>query len=170
MACRASGCAAVLAVLACVATACAPVSVVESPTEVAAVAVTSERPAHDLAILGAEISPSLEAAFQGDPSQLSLQLMVAVENRGSLAASDVIVEAWLRAPGGQPATALLSAKTIVPYVRPGEVEVAKLTAAAADIPRLQSYVLEVSVRPSAGETYVGNNTSQYSISVSAPPL
>ncbi|MHB0877240.1 MAG: hypothetical protein ACYC5O_14475 [Anaerolineae bacterium] len=149
--------------------ACSSVRVVESPTRAAAGVPTAGRPNHDLAILAAEIYPPLEALLQTSAGRSDLQLTVAIENRGSVAERDVIVEAWLRAPGGGADALLLTAKTIVPYVTPGEVEVAKLTA-SGDIPLLQSYTLEVSVRPVPSETLLTNNTSVYSISVSVPPF
>lgn len=158
-----------LAVFALVVTACGSVRVVESPTRATAATPAAGRPAHDLAVLGAEINPPLETALQQSATGASLQLLVAVENRGSVAEADVIVEAWLRAPGEHADTVLLSAKTIIPYVTPGEVEIARLTT-DGQIPRLQAYTLVVSVRPAPMETFIDNNTHEYSIAVSLPPF
>lgn len=154
-----------LALCALLAASCGSVRVVEAPTPAAAVA-TVGRPSHDLAILAAEINPSLDAVLQSRTKPSDLQLTVAVENRGSAAERDVIVEAWLRTNSQ---TVLLSAKTIVPLVNPGEIAVAKLSA-SGDIPLMSSYSLEVSIRPVPAETSITNNTSTYSISVSVPPF
>jgi hypothetical protein len=146
---------------------CGQVEVSEAPrTPVAAAAARDSRPEHDLSVLAAEISPPLSELVHSANGAVSLQLLVAIENRGGLAERDVIVEAWLEAgQGGGPV--ILTAKTIVPYLAPGEVKVAKLNATGV-ITIMPSYVMTVSARPVPFETYVGNNTCEYGISVSVP--
>ncbi len=125
------------------------------------------RPQHDLAVLAAEIDPPLDGAISFPSGTANFQLLVAVENRGSQPERDVIVEAWLRGPQAGESAVLLSGRTITPYLAPGQVEVATLTASGV-IPLYDTYGLVVSVRPAPGETYVGNNTSEYQISVTLP--
>jgi len=128
---------------------------------------TSARPQHDLAILGAEINPPLDGAISLTDGTTNFELQVAVENRGTSAERDVIVEGWLKAPGADDSSVLMSQRAIVPYIAPGEVKVAKLTATGV-VPILPAYVLVVSVRPVLFEANLGNNTSQYEISVGLP--
>jgi hypothetical protein len=136
----------------------------DGSTPVAGTSATNSRRAHDLAVLGAEISPPLDGAISLTDGATSFELQVAIENKGSSPERDVIVEGWLQAPDANGASVLVSRRAIVPYIAPGEVKVAKL-AASGVVPILSSYTLVVSVRPVLSETYIGNNTSEYQISV-----
>ena len=144
---------------------CGQVKITEAPqTFIASEAAPLGRPEHDLAVLGAEMNPQLDGVLRAPRGAATFQLLVAVENRGTQPERDVIVEAWLESDGDQ---ILLTSKTIVPYVAPGEVAVARLSATGV-IAIMPCYVMTVSVRPVPFETYVGNNTSEYEIAVSAP--
>ncbi|MGQ9554195.1 MAG: hypothetical protein ACUVWR_08800 [Anaerolineae bacterium] len=129
----------------------------------------ADRPEHDLAVLAVEVDPPLDSVVRPISGAINFQLLVAVENRGDQAERDVIVEAWLKAPNGRDEVVILNGKTIVPYLAPGEVKVAKVSASGV-IPMLSSYLIVVTVRPVPSETYVGNNTSQYQVTVSLPAL
>ena len=147
---------------------CGQVQVSESPPmPIPMETPATGRPEHDLAILGAEVDPPLDGANRLMGGAVSFQLLVAVENRGSQPERDVIVEAWLKAPSGREEVVILNGKTIVPYLAPGEVRVAKVSASGA-IPVLSSYTIAVTVRPVRFETNVGNNTNQYQVFVLLP--
>lgn len=147
---------------------CSQVVISQSPNKGATLEHgTTARPQHDVAVLGAEISPPLDGAIRLTEGRANFQLLVAVENRGTQPARDVIVEAWLKAPGDKADGAIVTGRTIVPYLAPGEVGLARLSQAAA-VPVLPSYVLVVSARPVPLETNVANNTSRYEVSVTLP--
>ena len=129
----------------------------------------ADRPEHDLAVLGAEVDPPLDGTVRpiDGINTITRQLLVAVENRGGQPERDVIVEAWLKAPNGRDEVVILNGKTIIPYLAPGEVKVAKVSASGV-IPVLSSYLIVVTVRPVPSEAYVGNNTNQYQVTVLLP--
>lgn len=148
-------------------TGCSAVEVHEAPGEhVHVTELVGEAPERDLAVSGLEIDPDLSRAIGLPGGSTNFRLLATVENRGRVDESEVLVEAWLRAPAGHGGMVLMQGAEVVPSLPAGESQVVQLDASGV-VPILTSYVLEVSVRPARQEQYLGNNVAQYEITVSA---
>ncbi len=158
---------AILLALAVSVTGCSAVQIEESShPNVPAAPLAEERPERDLALTGLTIAPDLSRAIDVPGGATSLWLQVTVENRGTVDETEVLVEAWLRAPAQQGGMVLLQGVEMAPLLPAGESQVMQITASGL-VPILPSYVLEVSVRPALQEQYLGNNVVHYEIFVSA---
>lgn len=125
------------------------------------------RPMHDLAILAAEINPPIGNSLSLAEGLSAFELVIAVENRGLVAERDILLEAWLKDLTSPAGAILLNGRTVLPYLAPGEVEVGRIK--AAGVVQLSSkYELEVVIRPAPDESYLGNNSKKYTISVTLP--
>lgn len=157
---------AILLSLAVFVTACSAVQIEEAPRPDEPVALLAEeRSERDLALSDLRLSPDLSRAIEVPGGATSLWLQVTVENRGTVDETEVLVEAWLRAPAPHGGMVLLQGAELVPLLPAGEAQAIQI-AASGVVPILPSYVLEVSVRPALQEQYLGDNVVQYEISVS----
>ncbi len=146
---------------------CGSVEIREAGTPDAdAVRIADVSPERDLAVGSLEISPDLSQAIGLSDGSTVLRLQTTVENRGRVEETDVLVEAWLRAPARYGGMVLLQAAEVVPSIEAGSAQPVQLQASGV-VPILSAYVLEVSVRPARQEQYLGNNVAQYEIAVSA---
>ena len=116
---------------------------------------------HALAILGVDFDPSLDVAEM--LSNGGVTLLVAVQNRGIEAESDVRVTARL-VDASSSAQELLVETVVLYALAPGEVRVVRFTQ-VSNLPRRESYKLLVHVEPVQGESETADNSRSFDIVV-----
>ena len=145
---------------------CAEVEVVDKPSSASAPdAFTSPLPEakgkHNLAVLAVDFDPPLNYQ-QLIVRRQSVELLVAVENTGTVTEKNVTVRAQLTTP--KDSDLLLTRGASVASIAPGEIQVVRF-GQLGEIPYHQVYRLEVAVDPVDGEFDYGDNKKAFEIHI-----
>jgi hypothetical protein len=116
---------------------------------------------HNLAILAVDFEPPLDYQ-QLIIRRRAIDLLVAVENRGTSTERDVTVRARLSTP--EDPELLLAQGAIIASIAPGEIQVVRF-GQLGRLPYHQLYHLEVLVEPVEGETNLGDNGKAFDIEI-----
>ena len=121
---------------------------------------------HNLAVLAVDFDPPLvyeEIMARRDRGE-GITLLVAVENTGTVAEDDVVVEVELSKDKGK--TLFLHKQALIDAVVPGEIKLVHFK--DTEIPFSYEYQLRVRVKPVAGETRVIDNEKSYDLLMTHP--
>ena len=121
---------------------------------------------HNLAVLAVDFDPPLEyeEIIASKSSGKGITLLVAIENTGSVAETDVVVEVELyKGKEDQP---FLHKTSSVDGIVPGEIELVRFK--DTEIPFSDRYRLKVHVVPVSGEGNVVDNVKSYDLLITQP--
>ncbi len=143
-------------------TGCVEVQVIDTTPD----ALTSPLPApngkHNLAVLAVDFDPPLSYQ-QLTVYRQGVELLVAIENSGSVTERDVAVRAWLSSP--EDPDFVLSQEAALKEIAPGEVQIVRFSR-LTEIPYHQTFRLEVAVDALDGESDYGDNQKAFDIQIS----